>query len=80
MQPSSPNPDLTDLNEAVKTMKWEEVEAFSSQIIHGHIKTVLLGNSIHIMTQAPEKGKEPCLPHGVSVENTCTKMTTGVLP
>ena len=29
------------------------------------------------MTQAPEKGEEPCLPHGLSVVSTYTEMTTG---
>ena len=52
-----PIPDATDLNEAVKMMKQEEVEAFSSQIVHGHTKTVLQGNNIYVMTQAPEKGQ-----------------------
>ena len=67
---TSQTPGLTDLNEAVKTMKQEEIEAFSSKIVHGHIKTVLLGNNMYIMTQALEKGEEPCLPHGLSVGNT----------
>ena len=39
---TSPIPCLTDLNEAVKTTKWEEIEAFLSKIVHGHTKTVLL--------------------------------------
>ena len=73
----SPIPDLTDLNEAVKTTKWEAIEAFLSKIVHGHTKTVLLGKNMYVMTKTPEKGKEPCLPHGVSVANTYTKMTTG---
>ena len=59
---------------AVKTTKWEEIEAFLSNIIHGHAK---LGNNKYVMTQAPEKGKEPCLPHGLSMVNTYTEMTTG---
>ena len=29
------------------------------------------------ITQAPEKGKQPCLPHGLSVMNTYTEVTTG---
>ena len=74
---ASPMPDLTDLNEAVKTMKWEEIEAFSSKIVHGYIKMVLLGNNMYVMTQAPEKGKEPCLPHGLSMANTFTEIITG---
>ena len=35
-----PIPDPTNLNKAVKMMKQEEIEAFSSQIVHGHTKTV----------------------------------------
>ena len=32
---------------------------------------------MYIMTQAPEEGEETCLPHGLSMVNTYTKMTTG---
>ena len=64
--------DLTDINEAVKMMKHEEIEVFSSQIVHGHTKTVLLGNSMYVMTQVPEKGEEHCLPHGLCMANTYT--------
>ena len=31
---------------------------------------------MYIMTQAPEKGEEPCLPHGLRMVNTYTEMTT----
>ena len=41
------------------------------------MKMVLLGNNMYIMAQASEKGEEPCLPHGLSVVNTYTEMTTG---
>ena len=61
----------------MKTTKWEEVEAFSSKIVHGHTKTVLLGNNMYIMTQAQEKGEESCLPHGLSIANTYTETATG---
>ena len=74
---ASQTPGLTDLNEAVKTMKQEEIEAFSSKIVHGCTKSVLLGNNMYIMTQAQEKGEEPCLPHGLSMVDTYTEMTTG---
>ena len=74
---ASQTPGLTYLNEAVKTMKQEEIEAFSPMIVHGHMKIVLLGNNMYIMTQAPERGEEPCLPHSLSMVNTYTKMTTG---
>ena len=65
------------MNEAVKTIKWEEIEAFSSKIVHGHMKIVLWGNSMYRVTQVPEKGEEPCLPHNLSVVNAYTEMTTG---
>ena len=58
-------------------MKQEEIEAFSSKTVHGHTKTVLLGNNMYIITHAPEKGEEPYLPHGLNVANTYTKMATG---
>ena len=51
--------------------------SFSSQIVHGHTKTVLQGNNMYIMTQTLEEGEEPCLPHGLHVANTYTKMNTG---
>ena len=70
-------PDPTNISEAAKTMKWEEIEAFLSQIVHGHTKTVLWGNNMYGMMQAPEKGVEPCLPHGLCMANTYTEMTTG---
>ena len=37
---------------------------------------MLLGNNMYVMTQAPEKGEEPSLPHGLSMVNTYTEMTT----
>ena len=74
---ANPIPCLTDLNETEKTRKQEEIEALLSKIVHGHTKTVLLGNNMYVMTQAPEKGKEPCLPHGLSMANTYIEMATG---
>ena len=74
---ASPIPCPTNLNETVKTMKQEEIEAFWSKIVHGHTKTVLLGNNMYIMMQAPEKGEEPCLPHGPSMANIYTEFATG---
>ena len=51
------------------------MKLFSSKIVHGHTQTVLLGNNMYIMTQAPEK--EPCLPHGLHVVRNYSEMTTG---
>ena len=69
--------DLTDLNEAVKMTKREEVDAFSSKIIHGQIKTLLMANNMHVMTQSLKGGKGPHLPNGLSVVNTYTKVNSG---
>ena len=55
----------------------KEIEDFLSKIVHGCTKTVLLSNNMYVMTQAPEKGEEPCLTHGLSMVNTYTVMTTG---
>ena len=55
-------PDPIYLNEAVKTMKQEEIEAFPTQIVHGHTKTMLQGNNMYVMTQAPEEGRNPVCP------------------
>ena len=48
-----------------------------AKIVHGHMKTVLLGNNMYVMTQCPEKGEELCLPHGLSMVNAYTEMNTG---
>ena len=69
--------DLTNLNEVVKLTKKEEVDTFSSQIIHGQMKTLLLGNNMHVMTQSLKEGDEPHLPHGLSVVNTYANVISG---
>ena len=69
--------DPTDLNEAVKIIKKEEIDAFSSRIIHSWTKTMFLGSNMYMMMQTLEEGDGPCLPHGLSVLNTYTEMATG---
>ena len=68
--------DPTNLKEAVKTTKREEIDSFSSKIIHGQIKTMLLGNNMHVMVQTLKGGDGSCLPHGLSIMNTFTELTT----
>ena len=68
--------DLTGLIKAGKTMKKEEIDAFSSKIIHTWTKTMFLGSKMHMMTQTLKKDDGSCLPHGLSVMNTYTEMTT----
>ena len=48
--------DLTNVNEAVKMIKREEIDAYSSKIMHGQTKTMLQGNK-HVCSDAgPERG------------------------
>ena len=54
--------------------KKEEIDAFSSKIIHGQMKTVLLGHNMHVMTQSLKGNDGPYLPHGLSVVNMYTKV------
>ena len=54
--------DLTDLKEVVKTTKKEEIDVFSSKIIHDQMKTMLLGNNMHVITQSLKGLMDPtCL-------------------
>ena len=41
------------------------------------MKTLLLGSNMHVMTQTLRGGNGPHLPHGLSVVNMYTKVTTG---
>ena len=69
--------DPTNLNEVIKTTKREEMDAFSSKIIHDQVKTLLLGSNMHVMAQTLRGGDGPHLPQGLSVVNMYTKVTTG---
>ena len=69
--------DLTYFNEADKMTKSEEVDAFSSKIIHSQTKTLLLGNNMHVMNQFLKGGDGSHLPHIFSVVNTYTKVISG---
>ena len=60
--------------------KWQrgkKVDALSSKIIHDQMKTLLLGNSMHVRTQSLKGVVEPYVPHGLSVVNTYTKVISG---
>ena len=69
--------DPTNLNEAVKMMKTEEIDAFLSKIIHSLIKIMLLGNNMHVMMQTLKGGDGLDLSSGLSVVNVYTKVSTG---
>ena len=52
----------TNLNEVVNTTKKEEIDDFSSKIIHSQTKTLILGNNMHVMTQILRGAMDPtCL-------------------
>ena len=58
---------LTDLNKPVKMIKKEEIDAFSSKIIHAQTKTIFLGGNMHVKTQTQEGVMDPaCLTACVS--------------
>ena len=69
--------DLTNLNEAVKLIKKEEIDAFSSKIIYAQPKTMYLGSNLHMMTQVLEEGNGSHLPHWLSIMNTFIEMARG---
>ena len=72
--------DPTDLKDAVKTTKKEEIDAFSSKIIHGQMKMMLLENNMHVMTQSLKGGDGPHLPHSLSVVNMYTEVISESKP
>ena len=57
--------------------KREEVDAFSYKIIHGQMKTLLLGNNMHVITQSLKGDDGTHLPHGLSVVNMHNKVISG---
>ena len=67
---------LTDLSKAVKMIKKEEIEVFSSKVIHAQTKTIFWGINMHVMMQTLEGVDGPCLPNSLNVMNICTEMTT----
>ena len=68
--------DPPKLNKTVKTTRMEEIDSFLSKFIHAQMKTMFLGSSMHVMMQTLEEEDGSCLPHGMSVMNTYTEMTT----
>ena len=69
--------DSTYLDEVVKTTKKEEVDTFSSKLIHSWTKTLLLGNNMHMVTQSLKEADGPNLLSGLSVVNMYIKVISG---
>ena len=57
--------------------KREEVDTFSSKVIHGQMKTMLFGNNMNVMTQDLKRGDWTHLPHSLSVVNMYIKVISG---
>ena len=55
-------------------IKREEIDAFSSKIIHARTRAMFLGSNMHVMMQAMKWGDGPCMLHGLSVMNTYNEM------
>ena len=66
--------DPIDLMEEVQMTKKEEIDAFSSNIIHSQMKTMLLGNNTHVMTQGLKGGDGPHLHYGLSLVKMYNKL------
>ena len=49
--------DLLNLNEILRTKEKEEIEPFSTWIIHGRLRLRLMGHKMHVMTTALAGGK-----------------------
>ena len=58
---ASQTPGPTGFEWSCKNNEMRRNRSLLSKIVHGYMKTVLLGNNIYIMTQALEKGEEHCL-------------------
>ena len=69
--------DPNNLKEVVKMTKKEEIDAFTSKIIHSQTKTMILGKNMYVMTQSLRRGDGPYLPHSLSVMNMYNKVISG---
>ena len=69
--------DLNDLKEAVKNDKEGRGRCFFVQNNTWQMKTILLRNNMHVMTQALKGGDGPHLPHSLSVVNMYTEAISG---
>ena len=62
--------------EVVTTNGSEMIDAFSSRIIHGWMKTAFTGARLNVMTHTLHADKGP-LPQGLMIQNTYTEMCNG---
>ena len=76
--PTNTNQDPTDIDEVLKLHEEVVIPAFGSEIIHGMTaKTMMTGNRLKVMTQAPYPEDEAKLPVGLYVLRTYTEMKDG---
>ena len=69
--------DQNDLNEAVKTTKREEIDAFH-QRSYTRKQSMFLGSNMHVRMQTLEEEEDGnCFPPSLSIMNTYTEMSMG---
>ena len=73
--PTNTRADPIDLDEKVFLNKKFRVPAFGTTIVHGRTeKTMMMGNKLRVMTQAPYPEDEAKLPNGLHVLQVYTKL------
>ena len=65
--------DPSDYDEIVTTKEGKTIDVFSSQVIHGKMRTAHRGEGINVMTQA-RCVEERSLPQGLMVQNAYTEL------
>ena len=76
--PTNSGLDPTDLDEKVFLNKKFGVPAFGTAVVHGRTeKTMMLGNKLRVMTQAPYPEDEAKLPNGLHVLQVYTELKNG---
>ena len=68
--------DLLNLNEILRMKEKEEIEPFSTWIIHRRLRLRLMGHKMHVMTTALVEG-EGTTPYGLQVQNVYTDLRDG---
>ena len=68
--------DPLNLNEILRTKEKEEIEPFSTQIIHRKLRLRLTGHKMHVMTTAFAEGEGTTL-YRLQVQNVYTDLRDG---
>ena len=78
MFPMNMGTDPIDIDEVVTLTEKFTLPAFASMIVKGQTKnTIMMGNKLHVMTQAPYYEDHANLPNGLYVCQSYTKLKDG---